>query len=66
MNHYEALAEARRRWGNDADAWYRSRGKVFVVRAANNCPIGVGNTFDEAFADADRREKEYKDEPSYY
>lgn len=66
MNRQEAIAEARKRWGNDADAWYRSRGKVFVVRAANNRPIGVGNTFNEAFDDADRSEKEYKDEPSYY
>lgn len=64
MTKREALAEARRRWGRSA--YTVSTNPVlaqrFGVRASYHVGFvgmerGTGNTWEAAFADADRREK---------
>jgi hypothetical protein len=61
MNHSEASAEARRRWGLFARAeepkagcWDAMRGVcALYVKSLN---VGSGSSWEDAFADADRRE----------
>lgn len=62
MTRTEALEEARRRWGPEADV----RLGVLVGQWINHVVcgprglMGNGKTWEAAFADADRREKEAK------
>ena len=65
MTRKEALAEAQRRWGPDAqvDYWkefWQGSGSPMVVRYVFEGRIGPCNgrglTWEAAFADADRRE----------
>lgn len=61
MNRKEAFVEAARRWGSQADVgcWYTGeywRFHVFADRRTE--PIGIGRTWEEAFADADKYQVE--------
>ena len=65
MTRQEALEEARRRWVNGAvyDPTESSSGKFVVVERPWIDPAricGKGDSWEAAFADADRREKESK------
>jgi hypothetical protein len=57
MTRQEALQEARRRWGPLA---YVTGGGLddWKIVGAQNAIEGEGATFEEAFANADRRESE--------
>lgn len=65
MTNKEALAEARRRWGEDAFVCMTAVGKmtepeVFVVGCPwpyrdSNQERGDGGSWEEAFSEADRR-----------
>lgn len=70
MTNHDALAEARRRWGREAWAheWYRpaptdGEGDIRCFEVGYDGPgdiwitVGVGETWDAAFANADRREQ---------
>jgi hypothetical protein len=57
MSEEEAVVEAKRRWGVYAKAWVGFGGKC-CVRSGHGVKGGVGNSWEEAFADADRRQKE--------
>jgi len=59
MTRRDALAEARRRWGHTAYVWIDDLGgrHQHVVGPGRNVPIGAGDTWEAAFADADRRER---------
>ena len=71
MTKRDALAEARRRWGFLGSVWYYPKCshsfhfRVGTTRRAGpdrllvDCKVkGIGGTWEAAFADADRREKE--------
>jgi hypothetical protein len=62
MTRDEAQAEARRRWGSDGYAWTDSAGyRVGVIprdKITGGIIRGRGPTYEAAFADADRRERE--------
>ena len=64
MTKSQALTEARRRWGKTATAYtrtYRGEATCFNVGLARLKPFphidvrGTNNSFEAAFADADRR-----------
>lgn len=60
MTQEQALAEAKRRWGKRADAWWFERGdpawRFYMVANAAETQYGCGQSWEAAFADADRRE----------
>jgi len=61
MTKREALTEARRRWGRSGFVKEaRNPGYRYVVgkRGDPRIPLGMGDTWEAAFADADQREKE--------
>lgn len=62
MTATEAMREARRRWGASGAVEYRGgkpAGERFVVGTKGGGPNGIaygkGSSYEEAFADADRR-----------
>lgn len=55
MTRQEALAEAQKRWGKDAYATGVKAGRVEVGKPGTWAPWGTGETYEAAFADADRR-----------
>ena len=70
MTDIEALAEAERRWGTDAGVFDRARNDAIREQFADSIKrvgrywVGIstvfhgnGNTWEEAFADADKRQE---------
>lgn len=59
MTQAEALQEARRRWGEKASAWDFGGSGLYIVSATDHLQggyaAGMGESFEAAFADADRR-----------
>ena len=59
MTREEAMQEARRRWGKWG--WILRRASFFQVGTLNGANrqlcIGYGDSWEAAFADADRKEK---------
>lgn len=61
MTQDEALQEARRRWGDNAKAYQIRPTSQCRVGSLNTKPItyltehGIGDSWEAAFADADRR-----------
>lgn len=59
MTQQEALQEAQRRWGKDAEVCrYFYLPFSHAVYAVGHVEKGTGDTWEAAFADADRKEKE--------
>lgn len=57
MTRADALAEARKRWGPEAKAYYYRGAKLYCVAKDDMSCFGSGQSYEAAFADADRRAK---------
>ena len=62
MNEADALAEARRRWGERGAVWaypedYPPEFRVGIMTEKKRHWLGRGTTYQNAFDDADRRAK---------